>query len=237
MLNETELIWTEWNGEERGPAQAHCLDAQTVHFWELRASGDWIPQLKTDEKQSLGKMTNPEVRSDYATTQAGLRQMLSHYRKEAPGDVNIERGPQGKPYVQGGPEFNLSHTHGGIYVAVSSQPIGLDVEAAERRVHGMELARKFFSAAEVYELDLLPPEEQNAAFIRRWVSKEAMVKLSGEGIFLGLREALTRTVAGRGMMGRFRGREVCLQEMWPQQSLRATLATWTPVEVKGFFRL
>lgn len=237
MLSETEPIWKPWNEGKFGTTESIFLAPGTVHFWELRASGEWVHQLNADERQRFAQIAHAEVRSDYAATQAGLRQMLSLYRKEAPDEVKILREPHGKPYVHGGPEFNLSHTHGGIFVAVSSSPIGLDVELANRQVHGVELARKFFSAAEVEELEQRPEAEQNPAFIRRWVCKEAMVKLSGEGIFLGLREALTRTGAAGAIGGRYRGREVWLREVWPQKSLRAAVATWAPVEVKGFFRL
>lgn len=237
MLNETEPLWKTWDRDEFEVTELSFQGSGTVHFWALRASGEWVHQLNADERQRFAKIAHAEVRSDYATTQAGLRRMLSLYRKETPDEVRIQRGPNGKPYVHGGPEFNLSHTQGGVFVAVSSAPIGLDVEAAHREVHGVDLARKFFSEAEIRELEQRPETEQNAAFIRRWVCKEAMVKLSGEGIFLGLREALTRTGPAGTIRGCYRGHEVWLQELWPQKALRATLATWTPVEVKGFFRL
>lgn len=237
MLSEAEPVWTTWNRDKIEFAEVHFLGSGTVHFWQLRASGEWVHQLNADEKPPYAKIANAEVRSDYATTQVGLRRMLSLYRQEAPDEVKILRGPHGKPYVNGGPEFNLSHTQRGIFVAVSSDPVGLDVELADRWVHGMDLARKFFFEAEIEELGQFPEAEQNAAFIRRWVCKEAMVKLSGEGIFLGLKEALTQEDPAEIIHGCYRGRKVWLQEIWPQKSLRATLATWTPVEVKGFFRL
>lgn len=236
MLSRTEVVWQDGNWERFGWKEFFPLVSGAVHFWALRASEVWERQLHPEERRRHAKISHAGVRGDYAATQAGLRRILSLYRPEASEEVTIQRGPHGKPYVVGGPEFNLSHTPGGVFVAVSMDPIGLDVESADRSVAGMALAQKFFSESEIEELGLCSVVEQNRAFIRRWVCKEAMVKLSGEGIFLGLREALTMTEKTGLITGRYRGRRVWLREIWPQNNLCATLATWEPIEVKGFFR-
>jgi phosphopantetheinyl transferase len=239
MLSGDSPDWTDWEPGASPTVLDRYLPMKLgdVHLWELRSSQDWRARLRPDEVERHDRIRHPGVQADYATTQSGLRRIVSLYRGEDPDQVAIRRGPNGKPYRLGGPEFNLSHTEGGIFVAVSLNPVGLDVESTHRRVHGLELARKFFSEAEVHELILCNESERNAAFIRRWVAKEAMVKLSGEGIFLGLREALATREAGGGLSGNYRGRKVWLREIWPQKGLRGTLATWQPIEVKGFFRI
>ena len=52
-----------------------------------------------------------------------------------------------------------------------------------RRAHDpLGVARRYFSAAEAQALTDAAPEERNAAFLRTWACKEAVVKASGLGI-------------------------------------------------------
>ena len=182
-------------------------------------------------------MTNEEAKISFATSQGGLRTIAACYRNCEPSQIRLEREERGKPYLAGGPHFNLSHTAGRIFAAFSQQPLGLDVESANRRVHARELAAKFFSEQESAHIHSLDHVEAQAAFLRYWVCKEATVKLSGDGIYHGLREARVE-LGGEGISrGSYLGREVWLREFSPGENLLAALASWEPVEAKGFFRI
>jgi hypothetical protein len=64
-----------------------------------------------------------------------------------------------------------------------------------------------------------------------------MVKLSGDGIYHGLRHARVALSNDGRSHGAYQGREVSLREFRPAPDLVAALASWEPVEAKGFFRI
>ena len=74
-------------------------------------------------------------------------------------------------------------------------------------------------------------------FLRYWVCKEAIVKLSGDGIYYGLRYARVDLASDGRSRGAYKGREVWLREFRPAKDLVAALASWEPLEAKGFFRI
>ncbi len=105
------------------------------------------------------------------------------------GGREIIREPGGKPYVDGGPHFNLSHSGALAMIAVSaSTPVGVDLERPARRSRA-DLVRRVCSTAE--QAHVAAAADPDAAFIRLWVRKEAVLKASGEG----LRGSLDRLAA------------------------------------------
>ncbi|MFZ4683206.1 MAG: 4'-phosphopantetheinyl transferase family protein [Terrimicrobiaceae bacterium] len=213
------------------------LETGACHLWELQPSHAYAALLGPRETERYHAVTNEEVKISFATSQGGLRTICAIYQKCHPSEIRLERAEHGKPFLAGGPHFNLSHTAGRIFAAFSPQPLGLDVESASRRVQARALAAKFFSPTEAARVCALDEAAAQAAFLRYWVGKEATVKLSGDGIFHGLRDARVELGEGGISHGEYRGRTVCLREFSPADGLLAALASWEPVEVKGFFRI
>lgn len=86
----------------------------------------------------------------------------------------------GKPYFEGNPVyFSISHTKRHAFCAVSSHPIGIDAEEADRNID-LRLADKILSPAERIHFEAA--EEPQTALLKLWVLKEAQVKLTGEGL-------------------------------------------------------
>ncbi len=226
-----EIVWSDGAGKDLTLAEGEC------HLWELRPSHDYAVLLSSAELRRYQNITSEEVRISFATSQGGLRTLVARYRNCEPGQVRLERGEQGKPYVADGPHFNLSHSAGRILAAFSSQPLGLDLEALSRRVNARALAARFFSPSEAAHVRSLDDAQARGVFLRYWVGKEATVKLSGDGIYHGLRDA--RVVWGEGTTshGEYRGRKVWLREYDLGENLLGALASWKPVEAKGFFRI
>ncbi|HEY5706969.1 MAG TPA: 4'-phosphopantetheinyl transferase superfamily protein [Terrimicrobiaceae bacterium] len=183
------------------------------------------------------KIVNEEVKCSYGSAQGGLRRIAALYMGCLPEEIEMCRERRGKPYVPGAPEFNLSHTAGRMFAAFSSKAVGLDVESAHRTVRAEALARKFFSREETSQIEALEGPIQGFTFLRYWVCKEAMVKLSGDGIYYGLRYARVDLASGGRSHGDYKGREVWLKEFRPAKDLVAALASWEPLEAKGFFRI
>ncbi len=104
---------------------------------------------------------------------------------EAPA---LSYGSGGKPSVAGHPEihFNLSHCREAAVCAVDTVPVGVDVESI--RPLDDAVAERVLSAAELARVrqSLWPQVE----FIRLWTMKEALLKLTGEGISRDLKTVI-----------------------------------------------
>lgn len=90
----------------------------------------------------------------------------------------------GKPVLVDGngsicqPQISWSHSRRAVAVAVSREPVGVDLEWIGR--YRESIVRKNFSAAERERLEHSDSPEQE--FYRLWTRKEAFVKRSGEGM-------------------------------------------------------
>lgn len=95
----------------------------------------------------------------------------------------------GAPYIEGGPHFSISHCKRGIAVAVSENPIGIDIEAI--RTFSPDLMRKTMNEDE--QLRITSSAIPEVEFIRFWTQKEALLKLQGTGIISDLHHVLTHS--------------------------------------------
>lgn len=95
----------------------------------------------------------------------------------------------GAPYIEGGPHFSISHCKRGIAVAVSENPIGIDIESI--RSFKPELMRKTMNEDE--QLRITYSAIPEVEFIRFWTQKEALLKLQGTGIISDLHHVLAHT--------------------------------------------
>lgn len=149
---------------------AGTLADDEIHLW-LWQSGEPVPPRRVS-----------------ALARERLEALLRRYSQTAELP-RIERGEHGKPHVraEGFPHFNISHAGRGMAFAFSEkQELGIDIEAVARRHGPLELAARFFTAAETEALSALAPSRQGAAFVRLWTCKEAVLKALGHGISFGL---------------------------------------------------
>ena len=85
-----------------------------------------------------------------------------------------EYNEHGKPYIEKGPYFSISHCKEGIAVAIDDEPIGIDIEGI--RHADEELIARTMNET---ELQLIHSDRD---FTRLWTQKEAVVKAQGTGI-------------------------------------------------------
>ena len=107
------------------------------------------------------------------------------------GGLFVKRTPLGKPFAEGYKGVYISVTHADeiLLVAVSECEIGIDCESKSRKTRDMNaLAGRFFTPAEKERFAGVNPDGREIFFLETWTKKEALVKLSGEGL-----AAITRT--------------------------------------------
>jgi 4'-phosphopantetheinyl transferase len=101
-------------------------------------------------------------------------------------------GTHGKPRLRHPArplELSISHAGDRVAVAVASAvPVGVDVEQVARQVEIADLRTQVLSAPEQAVLAGLPAQRQREAFFTYWTRKEALLKATGHGLALPLRD-------------------------------------------------
>ena len=107
--------------------------------------------------------------------------------KEAPVFEYLEGG---KPVIKGHPEiyFNFSHSGNVALCAIDSQPVGADVET-HRKITPSLIA---YTMNEEEQALIASAPESLTAFLALWTKKEAVLKLTGEGIRSDLKTVLAK---------------------------------------------
>lgn len=95
----------------------------------------------------------------------------------------------GKPFIPNALHFSISHCRHAIAVAVSEQPIGIDIESV--RPFRSALIERTMNEEE--QSTILQANDASSAFTALWTQKEAVVKWQGTGIISDLRTVLIDT--------------------------------------------
>ena len=127
---------------------------------------------------------------------AFLRLILSYYACMDPKGLRIERrcavcgaDDHGKPYLEptGGVasevRFSLSYSDRLVVAAVArGSDVGVDVERIDGGIGWREIAQYAFTPEELGSLTALDDDAAVHAFYRTWTRKEAVSKVSGQGL-------------------------------------------------------
>lgn len=139
--------------------------------------------LSPDERRRADRFRHERHRRRFIVAHGRLRQFLGTITERPPPSIQFRQGAHGKPFMDGGPSFNLSHSGDRFLIGVSSAGrVGVDLEV-ERPVREMEaLARKKFALEEVEVFLAAPATDRVRTFFRIWTLKEAYLKGVGTGL-------------------------------------------------------
>lgn len=165
--------------------------------------------------------------------EAQARAWLGELLGCAPDAVPLHRDGHGRPRLDGdaaGCDASWSHSGDRLLLAFGrGVMLGVDLERERPRPRALALARRFFAVEEADWLASLPGPEREAAFVRLWCAKEAVLKAHGRGLAFGLQRlrfaeragtlALADCDAALGAAGHW-----SLREWVPQPGYRAALA-------------
>ena len=110
-----------------------------------------------------------------------LAQVLSRFY--ALSALDVRTGRHGKPYLESGPCFSLSHSGRFCAVAVGDTPMGLDIETV-RDIRPYTRLLSSFTLREREEI-----QNSETAFFANWTAKESYIKYLGETLALARRLA------------------------------------------------
>ena len=169
-----------------------------IHVWQaaLDANGQNLGQLEStlspEEKARADRFHFAKDRNRFLVARGLLRKLLGRYLHQAPADLEFSYEEYGKPFLSGrdAPSalcFNLSHSSGLIvYAFAKGRNLGIDVEHVHPESAGEDIAKRYFSAREVSDLQALPPEARVEGFFHCWTRKEAYLKATGMGLQIPL---------------------------------------------------
>jgi 4'-phosphopantetheinyl transferase len=173
---------------------ANCPDVVQVLVRRIgvhAAPADVLDLLDVEERGRAKRFVRESDRLCFIEAHGLLRRSLGLYLGVPPQTVAFSRSSYGKPELlhpqPHGVTFSLSHTDGLIAVALANagRRVGVDVESSERATQPHSLARNF-QPLEVAHIAMMPPDQQNNAFLRVWTRKEAVHKADGRGLSLPL---------------------------------------------------
>lgn len=174
-----------------------ALDRAHVWFWDLDAvrqlDTPWRFVLSADERARADRLRSLLLRRRFVARCTLVRHVLGSLVGVSPEALAFETTANGKPRLMlpgraagarvAALDFNLSHAENVLALAVAfDRQVGVDVEVVRLGVDVLVVAEAQFTAGELEWLQALPPEQQRLAFYRLWTRREAISKVSGQGI-------------------------------------------------------
>jgi 4'-phosphopantetheinyl transferase len=152
---------------------------------------DGQPVAKVAEHLGSDELHIWRMSYDRHQGRAPLRDLLAAYLRVSADDVHLVESEHGRPELAAGHasalRFNWSHSGDQAVLAVGmgTQP-GIDIERLRPRPRALDIAQRYFDAAETQALEAIAEDVRGAAFLELWTAKEAVLKALGRGLAFGL---------------------------------------------------
>lgn len=184
-INDIDL--TSWNQVNAVPN----FTQGGIQIWRVRVPQDdfiltaYQQVLSKAELDRASRFVQPEDAQRYIAAHGALRNLLFMHTGIPPRELEFTKNEFGKPALvnpdcAASIHFNLSHSGRYIVIALSKQPIGVDVELVENDFTFRGLLPHYFSPTEAHYITTSPSPVN--AFFRAWTCKEALGKGLGSGI-------------------------------------------------------
>lgn len=165
------------------PLRPILLPVGHIHVWRACLACQQAPVLLDagvpEEEHQTGRSTVSRL------SRLCLLNILSRYIDVPARSLQMKREPSGKPFIRGGPAFNIAHTKDVALIAVSLSPIGIDLERVDRPIRDIDRLLSRFCKEE--RDAVRQARDARRAVLTLWTRKEAFVKCTGEGIRRGLK--------------------------------------------------
>ncbi len=170
--------------------RGRCLDVE-LQCWRLpEAVGDTERDLLSEEERERAAGFKLERRRvEYVASRAYLRRALADVLGVVPSSIPISPDDAGKPQHAGGMQFNLSHSANAVLIGWGARPLGVDLEAAQRKTEHVARMR---IVAEVRDA-------ASVSVIGAFTLAEAASKAIGRGL-AAVRGLRLEKVVGQGQI-------------------------------------
>ncbi len=145
--------------------------------------GVYMDMLSRYRLGRLAAVRGEAARRQGIAAEALLIRALGQLPPGAEPPLDIIAGENGKPFLQGSPlSFSLSHSGNLALCAVSSGPVGADIQVLRRC--NERLVSRFFTPDE--REHIFSSADRDGAFTEIWALKESYVKALGAGLSMPL---------------------------------------------------
>lgn len=173
------------NGGVVIPSRIGPLEGAELWCFPLEVeAGDLLAHRESLSPEELARAERmrPGPRERFVVARGQLRRILATHLGVAPSRVAIRAGHHGKPFVEAGPSFNLSHSGALCVCAVSrAGEVGVDIEILRPVPEAGPIARRWLDPEACAELERAGAD-RNTVFLRHWTRREAYLKALGVGI-------------------------------------------------------
>ena len=136
-------------------------------------------QLAVTEQERCWAAGLPASRAhQFLTSRSWMRSCLATLAGTSPLQVPLDAPPAAPPRLTTEWGYvSLSHCADACLLGWSQQPIGVDLERADRKLPAaVALVRRYFTEAEQIELEVLQGDQLRRQVLDRWLVKEAAIK-------------------------------------------------------------
>lgn len=147
--------------------------------------------LNPEEIARADRFTVDHPRRVFITARAALRKAVADRLQKEPTELDFTVGAHGKPRLEPASSlrFNLSHSGNTIVIAITDGiDLGVDVEELGRDTPTRRLSRRFFTDSEARAVEQASETDRNRVFFHCWTTKEAVLKATGSGLTVPVRE-------------------------------------------------
>ncbi len=148
----------------------------------LDITGRLMNLLSSREKEHAGRFSGSRERNGFIVRRSLLKIIMAKHCGTSASEIVIEDKGGTKPFIKAFEQIDYSISHSGNYIliAISKEPIGIDIEELLPHFDRNDLLDEQFSEDEKNKVG-------NAAngtmeFFKYWTRKEALVKGTGKGI-------------------------------------------------------
>ena len=170
------LLFSDFSKKTNGPP-----DSDTLHLWV----GRWDPSITTnltpEDQKEANQFVFPNNHQQFAFRRSLLRKLTAQYIGSSPEEIQLLRGPSGKPYLVDSPlQFNLSHSKDWLAILFGwHSPVGIDIEQIRPLPGAEQIIEECLSER---EKSYVRGANHLSRFWETWNRKEACLKALGLGI-------------------------------------------------------
>jgi len=158
--------------------EIHLFKIEVDTYFDL-IRDTYIDVLDDQEINKASRFLRTKDAERYIVTRYVLRSILAHFIPIPPAQIQFHFSAYKKPKVDG-IEFNISHSENLVVIAISSDPIGIDIEFINQNFDYNPLMKTIFNDE---ESDVINKNADRLLwFYILWTRKEALLKASGEGL-------------------------------------------------------
>jgi len=172
------------------------MGERSVHLWRAQLDlgtadiAQAQSELDSHELERAAQYTFARYRNRFIAGRAILKRIIAEYLGFPPKQIKIG-GASGKIYLDfplASLQFNMSHSEDlAVYAVTQRREVGVDIERVREELNNLESLLSLFAEIEASHITGMPEGDRLRACFDCWVRKEAVLKLSGEGLATSLK--------------------------------------------------